>query len=96
MANLIITNDAQADIISAFNWYNSQASLGDDFLESLDNQLTFIQNNPEARQAIDLDIRRAVLTRFPYNIYYRFFENTVYVLAVWHGKRDLSPLLNNL
>lgn len=69
MANLIITDDAQADIISAFNWYNSQASLGDDFLESLDNQLTFIQNNPEARQVIDLDIRRAVLTRFPYNIY---------------------------
>jgi len=37
--------------------------------------------------------RRIRLSRFPHSVYYRFEEDTVYMLALIHGARDVEQLL---
>jgi plasmid stabilization system protein ParE len=39
------------------------------------------------------EIRRVRLRRFPFLVFYEFRDNTVYLNALAHGARDLSPLL---
>jgi plasmid stabilization system protein ParE len=47
-----------------------------------------IAENPEHFPAIHKDIRRAVLRRFPYAIFYRIVSGHVVVIACFHGKRN--------
>lgn len=46
-----------------------------------------IAENPERFPAFRKDIRRAVLRRFPYSIFYRIVSGHVVVIACFHGKR---------
>jgi plasmid stabilization system protein ParE len=43
---------------------------------------------PETHAKVYQDVRRALVRRFPYSIYYRFRADRIVVLAVFHNKRD--------
>jgi plasmid stabilization system protein ParE len=43
---------------------------------------------PEAHAKVYHDVRRVLVRRFPYSIYYRFRADRIVVLAVFHNKRD--------
>jgi plasmid stabilization system protein ParE len=62
--------------------------LGDRFLEQLRRRIETIADNPELYTILRDGVRAAPLRRFPYVVYYRFEEGTVFVLAVLHGRRD--------
>jgi plasmid stabilization system protein ParE len=44
--------------------------------------------NPELPATIYRDVRRALVRRFPYAIYYRVEPERIAVIAIHHGKRD--------
>jgi plasmid stabilization system protein ParE len=46
--------------------------------------------NPLIHQVVFADIRKAVVKRFPYCIYYRAHTDRVEVIAVFHTSRDPS------
>ncbi|MDH4457968.1 MAG: type II toxin-antitoxin system RelE/ParE family toxin [Nevskia sp.] len=89
---LVITGEAEADIADAIRWYDQQAGIGADFIAALDQRLTFIEQQPLAVAEVDHGIRRAVIARFPYNIYFIVNGRFINVLAVWHGGRDARKL----
>ncbi len=89
---LVISDEAGADIANAVLWYEEQAGIGADFVAALDKRLSFIEQQPLAIAIVDHDIRRAVIDRFPYNIYFMVNGSFIDVLAVWHGSRDASLL----
>lgn len=89
---LVITDEAGADIADAVLWYEEQAGIGADFVTALDQRLTFIEQQPLAIAVVDHGIRRAVVARFPYNVYFTVNGRFIDVLAVWHGSRDASLL----
>jgi plasmid stabilization system protein ParE len=62
--------------------------LGSEFLEAVEKMVQAIAKNPERFPAIRKDIRRAVLPRFPYSIFYRIVSGHVVVIACFHGKRN--------
>ncbi|MFS0513618.1 hypothetical protein ACEYW6_02690 [Nostoc sp. UIC 10607] len=43
---------------------------------------------PESYVIVYADIRRAVVRRFPYAVYYRIVSSRVIVTAIFHGRRD--------
>jgi plasmid stabilization system protein ParE len=47
-----------------------------------------IQRNPELRAVIYRNVRRSLLRRFPYAVYYRIEPDRVAVVAIHHTKRD--------
>ncbi|HVS63076.1 MAG TPA: type II toxin-antitoxin system RelE/ParE family toxin [Thermoanaerobaculia bacterium] len=62
--------------------------LGADFLEVVDQTLTQIAELPAMYPAVYRGLRRALLRRFPYAVYYRLRGESVRVLAFLHQRRS--------
>lgn len=62
----IIRPQAERDIQSAYDWYESQEpGVGERFLEAVRKRLEAIRDFPESCPIIYRDVRRAVVARFP-------------------------------
>ena len=86
---VILRDRAQNDLRSAFKWYESvRAGLGAQFLAAVQERLENIAEFPEAHPVIYRRIRRAVVSRFPYLIFYRPAPARIDVLAVLHHARN--------
>jgi len=80
---------AHDELNEAYTWYESQQSgLGDEFLDCVDDVINRICLMPESYAIVYRDIRRAVVKRFPYAVYYRIVSSRVIVIAIFHGRRD--------
>lgn len=85
----IVRPRAEHDIQSAYEWYESQrAGLGNEFLVTLRQRLEAVRGHPESNPDIYRGIRRAVVSRFPYLIFYIVRPDRVTVLAVLHHVRN--------
>jgi plasmid stabilization system protein ParE len=86
---LIIRPEAELDLEDAFEWYESQApGLGSEFVRAIDNCISAIGRSPLAYHVIYKQARRALVRRFPYSIFYLFEEDTIFVIACFHSKRN--------
>jgi plasmid stabilization system protein ParE len=86
---LVINPEAEHDLDEAKSWYNGQrAGLGDDFLECVDEALDQIRQWPKLSRKVFGDLRRKLVRRFPYGIFFRIDDDQITVVAVYHCKRD--------
>jgi len=81
---------AEDEAVEARRWYESRrVGLGHEFGQATDALITRISENPLVFPLVHGETRRAVLSRFPYAIYFRLADDTVVVLAI-HGRQDPS------
>ena len=81
--------EAEADLQEASGWYDDQKDgLGDEFLAEVERSLALIQDNPRLHAEIHKNVRRALLRRFPYGLFYLIEAEAVVVLAVLHHSRS--------
>jgi plasmid stabilization system protein ParE len=86
---IIVRPESEREIQEAFDWYEERSEgLGADFLRAADACLSGVQRSPEAYQVVHGEIRRALLRRFPYALFYLIRENEIIVLACFHIKRS--------
>ncbi len=86
---LIIRPEAELDLEDAFLWYESQSSgLGSEFVRAVDTCISTIGRNPLAYKLIYQEARRVLVRRFPYALFYIVGEDTVFVIACFHSKRN--------
>jgi plasmid stabilization system protein ParE len=84
-------SEAASDVLLAREWYDGQRpGLGDDFVRSLERVIDLISELPEAFPEIAVGLRRALLGRFPYAVYYRLNADEVEVIACLHTRRSPS------
>lgn len=77
------------DLAGAYKWYESQRpGLGEEFLGAVDAAFDAIQEFPEMFTRVHGEVRRAVVSRFPYAVFYRVERKRIVVLAVLHTARD--------
>ena len=89
MIKLIIKPLAEIDAKETMLWYNDKLEgLGREFLLSLDAKINAIQRNPKQFPIKYKNIRRALIDRFPYGIFYIIENETIYILAIIHTKRN--------
>jgi toxin ParE1/3/4 len=80
---------AEHDVESAFRWYEDHRSgLGSEFLAAVDSAVSLIVSNPEIGPVVRVRVRRLVLRRFPYLLFYVIEPEEVLVLACMHASRD--------
>jgi len=92
---LIVRPLAEQDLLEAQEWYDEQRpGLGGDFRSTIDGLLRRILERPLLYPAVYRNVRRAVVRRFPYLLYFSVSDDTVVVLACLHSKRD-SVLLRS-
>jgi toxin ParE1/3/4 len=88
---VVLRDEAKAEMNEAFDYYeNRKAGLGVDFVAKVQQVFDRISRNPRMHQLVFADIRRAVVTRFPYCVFYRTDDTRVEVIAVFHTSRDPS------
>lgn len=86
---LIAEPGADLDIVAAFDWYEKeQNGLGRQFLDEVRATYDRIADGPLAYQDVRAGIRRALVRRFPYAVYFAVEADAVVVLAVLHVNRN--------
>ncbi len=85
---LIVRPAAQLDIEEAAFWYESRRpGLGGQFTDQLDQLFQRIAASPFQFPEVDEGVRRGLLHRFPYAVYFDTGETTIGVIAVLHQHR---------
>jgi toxin ParE1/3/4 len=86
---VIIHGEAIAELEGAISYYEDQkVGLGLDFLAEVERSLDKIRQNPNLGADYKATgLRRYVIQRFPFLIFYAEFEEFIWVVAIAHGKR---------
>lgn len=80
---------ALTDLREAWSWYERQRpGLGDEFLVSVADALTRLEESAEQFPVYYRGFRRLITERFPYKIFYRIEGKAVIVFRVLHAARD--------
>ena len=86
---IIVRPEAESDIKDAYEWYEAQRKgLGDNFLLCIEEALSRISRNPAQYSIVYKEIRRLLIHRFPFGIFFIESEESVSVLAVLHARRN--------
>jgi len=89
--SLVIRGQARLDLLEAVRWYDrQQTGLGSQMMDCVQAKLADIQERPGSFPVVyQHDIRRAMLGRFPYGIFFIENEDQLVVLAIFHLSQNI-------
>ena len=97
MYTLEFKSEVYDDIQTAYDWYEQQRKgLGEDFLLSLEDSYAKILRSPNGYQAIYKVVRRKLMRRFPFGIFFLIRDTQVIVIAILHTRRSVTEWSNRL
>jgi plasmid stabilization system protein ParE len=80
--------EAADDIEAAYDWYETQrAGLGLEFRAALADAEAFLTTTPEAFPVVYRTLRRILLRRFPYSVYFALVPEGVQIWGCIHQAR---------
>jgi plasmid stabilization system protein ParE len=83
------TPEADLELTEAREWYSHQRDdLDLEFMQCIDNALERVASNPFLFPLVYRDLRRVVVNRFPFAIFYEVLTDEIEVVAVFHSRRD--------
>ena len=86
---IVFRRAARHEFDEAANWYEQRRpGRGAKFTAAVRELLGRIAEQPELYAQVYEDVREALVTRYPYCVYYRIDEGRILVLAVFHTARD--------
>ena len=95
MTLLVIRRAAEADILAVQRWYEVRdPELAVEFAAEIQGIMASLQEFPKAHRVTHRDVRRALLHRFPYSLFYRADETRVVVLGCFHHRRSPTRWLS--
>jgi len=88
-AGVVWRPQAADEFLTAFAWYEAQQlGLGQQFATACSRAIELLRARPELFATVHGPIRRVILRRFPYAIFYLVEAAQVVVLAVMHERRN--------
>ena len=95
--NLAVSADAEVDLAKAKDWYDGvREGLGADLVLCVEHALDRILEYPQAFPAVMPGVRRAVVRRFPYGIFFRMNDRRIEVEAIFPLRADPARLADRL
>jgi len=88
--NIVLSEQAQEELADAVEYYNAQKeNLGYEFKILVDESINLIERSPLLYPVIDDEIRRKVLSRFSYSIFFFIdeIENIILIISITHQHR---------
>lgn len=83
-----VTPEAQADLTEGRDWYDTiSPGLGADFLEEVEAALRSAADWPNAAPVVAGTMRRSLVARFPYGVYYAVEGEDLVLLGCVHVRR---------
>ncbi len=97
MYKLILLNEAEIEMQQAYDWYEEKSiGLGDDFMLCIDSKMQAILRTPLIYQKVYKNIRRAVIRRFPYCIFFIKEDNVIQILSIFHAHKNPMTFRNKI
>jgi len=86
---VFIHSKAQAELEEAIGYYESQKrALGLDFQSEVERTVARVQQAPQIGSPYKAtELRRYLVRRFPYIIFYAELEESIWIVAIAHTKR---------
>ena len=86
---LRLTPATAADIAEAFAYYEERREgLGEEFREELNVAFTLLREFSQAGPAVHRDLRRLLVRRFPYALYFRLAATIIEIRGCLHLHQD--------
>lgn len=86
--HLVVRDAAEGDIAEGARWYEQRsAGLGSEFLRAVDVALSEIARMPARYPIVRGTVRRALIRRFPYAVFFVAQPDLISVLACLHVRR---------
>jgi toxin ParE1/3/4 len=86
---LLLEPEAEAEFLEAGRWYAARnPAIADAFRSSVQRTLEAVERAPRQFPIALRDIRKALVQRFPYVVYYVVLSDVISVIAIIHGRRD--------
>lgn len=87
--SILIRPEAEKEIEEAYRWYEKRSiGLGSEFLLCVEEGLENIRRNPDLYPVVHRNIKRLLIRKFPYGIFYFTKQNLIIIVAVFHGRRN--------
>lgn len=89
MFTVIFTQAGRAELIDAQDWYEIEAiGLGLRFRQAIEALIERMSANPRQFPVVFKNVRRVLLRRFPYSLFFVAEGDTLLVIACFHASRD--------
>jgi len=84
-----LSDEAEEDFNNSYNFYAKESQkVADNFLKQVDSCFVQISKNPEGNTYAFGEIRKLVMKKFPFIIYYKVKETIIKVIAIFHSSRN--------
>ncbi len=88
MRQLVVRPLAEADIDEAHAWYAARSpEAAARFLDTVELTLAAIRERPESFVRVHSTLRRALLPRYPFGVYFHTDPDRIRIVAVAHSRR---------
>lgn len=85
------------DLDEALLWYESeQDGLSLRFYKSFENAVNRIKRNPHAFLDVTPGVKRILLKKFPFKVFYTISDNNIFILGILHAKRSNAYIRKRL
>jgi toxin ParE1/3/4 len=84
-----ISDDAENDLDNSYQYYAEESTkVAESFFKQINSSLEIIKKNPESFPIAFRDVKKFVVKRFPFVIYYQLNESLIRVIAIFHTSRN--------
>jgi plasmid stabilization system protein ParE len=81
--------EAEAELLETARWYRQQTpGLDLEFMKCIEDALAMIGRSPNLFPLVHRQLRRALVRRFPYAIFYEVRSAEIVVYAIFHFRRN--------
>lgn len=90
MHTIILHEAAEEEMADAVSWYEGkERGLGTHLRKEIEKAISKIQQRPRAYQLVKgSKIRRILIEKFPYSIFYIVEDDHIFVISVFHTSRN--------
>jgi toxin ParE1/3/4 len=87
--NVRFTPEAEEDLAEAQRWYRRRGTnVTRSFRQAVEAGLDLIERYPEGHPLVYRDVRRVLLRRFPYSLFFVVDGEIAVVIGCFHSARD--------
>lgn len=84
-----ISDEAEIDLDKSYEYYYVDSpKVADTFFRGINLGLEKIQQNPNVFRYAHKDVKKYVIKKFPFVIYYQIVDSIIQVIAIFHTSRN--------
>lgn len=84
-----LSNEAEVDFDKSYEFYfEDSPKVADTFFKQINLGFENIKQTPKSFPFTHKDVRKYVVKKFPFVIYYRIVDKTIQIIAIFHTSRN--------